>query len=135
MCQTERQRRFFDPLTISSSLFCLLLAMMLSTSASASSLPSEYLRFTNDEDPKSDQSVFLTPFRELIDDEPRTVLLFRAGRPIALKDLAAAIGKPTETAISKRSDDTMLRLTRNMPQQEKMYQVNSISDLPMFRFG
>ena len=58
--------------------------------------------------------------------------------PLVLEDGVILIQEPIqlESAAglpSKRSQ--MLRLARNLPPQEKMYQISNIGDLPMFRFG
>ncbi|CAD5227502.1 unnamed protein product [Bursaphelenchus okinawaensis] len=40
-----------------------------------------------------------------------------------------------DTVIRKRSPDHLARFSRNLPEQEQMYQIQNVGDLPMFRFG
>uniref|UniRef100_A0A1I7RRF8 DUF3048 domain-containing protein n=1 Tax=Bursaphelenchus xylophilus TaxID=6326 RepID=A0A1I7RRF8_BURXY len=40
-----------------------------------------------------------------------------------------------DTIIRKRAVDHLARFSRNLPEQEQMYQIQNVGDLPMFRFG
>lgn len=73
----------------------------------------------------------LTRFRDDNDDIDSNLVIVKAGEPIPLEEIAEALSSD----IKPKRSPNMQRLARNLPNQEKMYKINNIGDLPMFRFG